>query len=210
MEMRIEIRQDKVMIDGYVNAVARDSRPIHDSNGEKFIEQIMPGAFTRALERAKASNRAIDLLLDHEEDKKLGDTNSNLKLIEDNIGLRAICEITDPETMQKAREGKLRGWSFGFMNARAQEEDAANGMKRRYVEDMDLKEVSLIDDRKTPCYAGTSVNTRADDTTETVETRSLEIKEATITDNSDADLRTAAEKLQQYRARIEKLSKMED
>jgi hypothetical protein len=210
MEMRIEIRQDKVMIDGYVNAVARDSRPIHDSNGEKFIEQIMPGAFTRALERAKASNRAIDLLLDHEEDKKLGDTNSNLKLIEDNIGLRAICEITDPETMQKAREGKLRGWSFGFMNARAQEEDAANGMKRRYVEDMDLKEVSLIDDRKTPCYAGTSVNTRADDTTETVETRSLEIKEATITDNSDADLRTVAEKLQQYRARIEKLSKMED
>lgn len=208
--MRIEIRQDKVMIDGYVNAVARDSRPIHDSNGEKFIEQIMPGAFTRALERAKASNRAIDLLLDHEEDKKLGDTNSNLKLIEDNIGLRAICEITDPETMQKAREGKLRGWSFGFMNARAQEEDAANGMKRRYVEDMDLKEVSLIDDRKTPCYAGTSVNTRADDTTETVETRSLEIKEATITDNSDADLRTVAEKLQQYRARIEKLSKMED
>lgn len=208
--MRIEIRQDKVLIDGYVNAVARDSRPISDQNGGKFIEQIMPGAFTRALERAKASNRAIELLLDHEESKKLGDTNSNLKLVEDNIGLRAICEITDPEAMQKAREGKLKGWSFGFMNARAQEEDGANGMKRRYVEDMDLKEVSLIDDRKTPCYAGTSVNTRADNFTETVETRSLEIKEATIMDNSDADRRAAAEKMQQYRARIEKLSKMED
>lgn len=208
--MRIELRQDKVLIDGYVNAVARDSRPISDTNGERFIEQIMPGAFTRALDRAKASNRAIDLLLDHEENRKLGDTNSNMTLVEDNIGLRAICEITDPEVMQKAREGKLRGWSFGFMNARAQEEDAPNGLKRRFVEDLDLKEVSLIDDRKTPCYAGTSVNMRADDTEEKVEMRSLEIKEATFTDNSEADKRAVEAELEQYRARIEKLSKMED
>lgn len=208
--MRIELRQDKVLIDGYVNAVARDSRPISDTNGERFIEQIMPGAFTRALDRAKASNRAIDLLLDHEENRKLGDTNSNMTLVEDNIGLRAICEITDPEVMQKAREGKLRGWSFGFMNARAQEEDAANGLKRRFVEDLDLKEVSLIDDRKTPCYAGTSVNMRADDTEEKVEMRSLEIKEATFTDNSEADKRAVEAELKQYRARIEKLSKTEE
>ena len=208
--MRIELRQDKVLIDGYVNAVARDSRPILDTNGERFVEQIMPGAFARALERAKASNRAIDLLLDHEENRKLGDTNSNVTPVEDNIGLRAICEITDPEVMQKAREGKLRGWSFGFMNARAQEEDAANGLKRRFVEDLDLKEVSLIDDRKTPCYAGTSVNMRADDTEEKVEMRSLEIKEATFTDNSEADKRAVEAELEQYRARIEKLSKMED
>ena len=208
--MRIELRQDKVLIDGYVNAVARDSRPISDTNGERFVEQIMPGAFARALERAKASNRAIDLLLDHEENRKLGDTDSNVTLVEDNIGLRAICEITDPEVMQKAREGKLRGWSFGFMNARAQEEDAANGLKRRFVEDLDLKEVSLIDDRKTPCYAGTSVNMRADDTEEKVEMRSLEIKEATFTDNSEADKRAVEAEWEQYRARIEKLSKTED
>ena len=208
--MRIELRQDKVLIDGYVNAVARDSRPIPDTNGGRFVEQIMPGAFARALERAKASNRAIDLLLDHEENRKLGDTNSNMTLVEDNIGLRAICEITDAEVMQKAREGKLRGWSFGFMNARAQEEDAANGLKRRFVEDLDLKEVSLIDDRKTPCYAGTSVNMRADDTEEKVEMRSLEIKEATFTDNSEADKRAVEAEWEQYRARIEKLSKTED
>ena len=208
--MRIELRQDKVLIDGYVNAVARDSRPIPRTNGERFVEQIMPGAFARALGRAKASNRAIDLLRDHEENRELGDTNSNVTLVEDNIGLRAICEITDPEVMQKAREGKLRGWSFGFMNARAQEEDASNGLKRRFVEDLDLKEVSLIDDRKTPCYAGTSVNMRADDTEEKVEMRSLEIKGATFTDNSEADKRAVEAELEQYRARIEKLSKMED
>ena len=38
--MRIEIRNDSVLIDGYVNAVARDSRPMLDEKGEKFVEQI--------------------------------------------------------------------------------------------------------------------------------------------------------------------------
>ena len=208
--MRIELRQDKVLIDGYVNAVARDSRPIHDIDGRKFIAQITPGAFTRALERAKANGQEIDLLLDHEENRKLGDTGSNLKLVEDNIGLRAICEVTDPEVMQKARDGKLKGWSFGFMNARADEEDTADGMTRRYVRDLDLKEVSLIDEKKTPCYAGTSVNTRADDSEEKLETRSLEIKGETIIDKSEEDKRAVDEKLQQYKERINKLSKMEE
>ena len=203
--MRIELRQDKVLIDGYVNAVARDSRPISGESGGKFIEQIMPGAFTRALERAKASGRPIELLLNHESNRKLGDTNTNLQLIEDNIGLRAICEVTDAEVVKEAREGKLKGWSFGFTNARAQEEDVSENMKRRFVEDMDLMEVSLIDDRKTPCYAGTSINTRADATTETVETRSLDIVGATITDSA-----AAMEQLKQYRARINKLSEKEN
>ena len=35
-------------------------------------------------------------------------------------------------------------------------------MKRRYIEDMELAEVSLIDERKIPCYAGTSIETRAE------------------------------------------------
>ena len=34
--MRIEIRNDRVLLDGYVNAVARDSRPMLDENGEPF------------------------------------------------------------------------------------------------------------------------------------------------------------------------------
>ena len=44
--MRIEIRNDSVLIDGYVNAVGRDSRPMRDrKTGERFVEQIVPGAF---------------------------------------------------------------------------------------------------------------------------------------------------------------------
>ena len=50
--MKIQIRSDSVEIEGYVNAVGRDSRPMRDrSTGERFVEQIVPGVFTRALTR---------------------------------------------------------------------------------------------------------------------------------------------------------------
>ena len=49
--MRIEIRNDSVLLDVYVNAITRDSRPMLDENGEKFVEQINPKTFQRALEK---------------------------------------------------------------------------------------------------------------------------------------------------------------
>ncbi|MGL6197814.1 MAG: HK97 family phage prohead protease [Lachnospiraceae bacterium] len=140
-----------------------------DRRGGKFIEQIVPGTFKKALERAEN----VRLLLNHDKSRDLGGTDSNLKLTEDTIGLRAIAEITDPEVIQKAKDKKLRGWSFGFYEKEASEEETKDGIKRRFVEDMDLLEVSLIDDRKNPCYAGTSVQMRADDEI-SVETRGLE------------------------------------
>lgn len=156
--MRIELRADSVLIEGYVNAVARDSRPMRDkATGQRFVEQIVPGVFKRALERNE-----VDLLLDHDESRNLGSTATNLELREDAIGLRARAEISDPEIIQKAKDKKLRGWSFGFRERDASEEDIPNGMKRRYVEDMELIEVSLIDEKKIPCYEGTSIETRAE------------------------------------------------
>lgn len=155
--MRIEIRSDRVLVDGYVNAVARDSRPMRDKKtGKRFVEQIVPGAFNRALKK-----NDVDLLLDHDAARVLGSTKDNLTLYEDSIGLRAKAEITDPEVIQKARDKKLRGWSFGFYERDASEEELPNGMQRRYIEEMVLKEVSLIDERKLPCYEGTSIETRA-------------------------------------------------
>ncbi len=169
--MRIELRADSVLIEGYVNAVARDSRPMRDKGtGQRFVEQIVPGAFKRALEQNE-----VDLLLDHDDNRKLGSTQSNLELREDAIGLRARAEITDPEVIQKARDKKLRGWSFGFYERDASEEDLPNGMKRRYIEELQLVEVSLIDERKVPCYVGTSVETRAEGK-EILTTEPLEIR----------------------------------
>lgn len=162
--MRIEIRNKSVILDGYVNAVARDSKPMLRENGEKFVEQISPKTFQRAIEKSEN----ILCLLNHEPSRKLGSTkDGNIKLFEDNIGLRAICEITDGEVIQKAKEQKLRGWSFGFEAVKEREEMAEENLKRRFIDEMNLLEVSIIDDKKVPCYVGTSIETRADSTIKT-------------------------------------------
>lgn len=156
--MRIEIRNDSVLLDGYVNAVGRDSKPVITPRG-KVVEQIEPRAFQRSLERADN----VDLLLDHEKDRKLGSTTEkNLELFEDNIGLRAIATVKDPEVIQKAREKKLKGWSFGMYVNKDNLEERADKIPRRHVEDLDIFEVSIIDDRLSPCYAGTSIEQRAE------------------------------------------------
>lgn len=157
--MRIEIRNGSVILDGYVNAVARDSKPMLDENGNKFVEQITPKTFQRAVEKSDD----ILCLLNHEPSKILGSTKQgNIELFEDNIGLRAICEITDSEVIEKAKGQKLRGWSFGFEVLKQREEEAGKSLKRRFIDEMNLLEVSIIDDKKIPCYDGTSIETRAD------------------------------------------------
>ena len=159
--MRVQIRNDAVIIDGYVNAVARDSRPIQDADGS-YVEQIVPGTFERAL----SDGHEVMLLLNHEAGRLLGSTKSNLELYEDAIGLRAHAIITDADVIEKARKHELRGWSFGFRAKDFDMEALPDGGRRRYVKDMDLEEVSIIDMRKLPCYAGTLIETRAEDDTE--------------------------------------------
>ena len=137
--MRIELRSDSVVIEGYVNAVARDSRPMRDrKTGKRFVEQIVPGVFERALR-----HNEVQLLLNHDKTRNLGSTSTNLELYEDSIGLHARAEVTDPEVIEKAHKKKLRGWSFGFRERDASTEDIHDALERRYVEDMDLVEVSI-------------------------------------------------------------------
>lgn len=155
--MRIEIRNDSVTLDGYVNAVGRDSNPVITPIG-RCVEQIEPRAFEKALSRA--SN--VDLLLNHDKMRKLGSTSEkSLELFEDNIGLRAVCTLTDGEVIEKAKAKKLRGWSFGMKVIQEKTEERAETLPRRHVRELDLLEVSLIDDRMSPCYAGTLVELRA-------------------------------------------------
>ena len=158
--MKIEIRNDKVEIDGYVNAVERKSKPIKSRLGD-FVERIKKGAFERAIER----NDNIRILLNHDWNKDLGGTaDGNLELTEDNIGLRARATITDPDVVEKAKNGDLVGWSFGFSDrpdgVDTHDED---GMTTRDVNDLDLYEVSLLDRTRTPAYEGTLVTVRANE-----------------------------------------------
>ena len=156
--MKVNIRADKVEIEGYVNAIERDSKPLWSRVGQ-FIERICKGAFKRALKR----NDDVHILLNHDWNRDLGSTKQgNLELEEDNIGLRAKATITDPEVVKKARAGELVGWSFGFSD-RDVENSIRDGMPHRAVKDLDLAEVSILDKRKSPAYEGTLITARAED-----------------------------------------------
>lgn len=184
--MEIRIRNDSVEIDGYVNSVERKSRPLHSRMG-KFVERIRKGAFKRSLER----DDDVRLLLNHDPNKDLGGIkDGNLELTEDSIGLRARATITDPDVIQKARNGELRGWSFGFMDRDVEHKRDEDGYPLRDVRDLDLKEVSLLDRTKTPAYDGTLVAVRADEEeiyigesfTDEINIRELETVEETVED----------------------------
>ena len=178
--MKIKIRSDSVEIEGYVNAVERLSKPLWSRIGN-FIERICAGAFKKALRR----NKDVKILLNHNWNRVLGSTaEGNLELEEDSIGLHARATITDPEVIEKARAGKLRGWSFGFRD-REVENGIEDGMLLRKVRDLDLSEVSILDDTRSPAYAGTLIMARSVDGKEEMYFRGEE--------NTDDEIKTETE-----------------
>ena len=200
--MRMEVRDNKIIIDGYVNAVERTSKVLYDTRGQ-FIEKIRSGVFQRALE--KTDN--VKVLLDHEYDRELADTKSGkAKLYEDNIGLRAIVEIDDAEVIKKAKEKKLRGWSFGFLCNKEDRKTNEDGIEERTVRDIDLLEVSIIDDRKYPAYIGTSIEVR-DDKVNLIEYRNGEFSEIEVKEEPEQQSKKVVEKIDysEYEERLQKV-----
>jgi uncharacterized protein len=161
--LQIEFRgNDSVFISGYINAVERESHFIPLPNGKKFKEVIKQGVFERALKRAKD----VLLLFNHDEDKQLGSIQQgNLKLYEDSIGLKAETEIRDAAFIEKARQpGFLNGWSFGFQDIKSTFEfEKKEGYEKRFIEDLDLFEVSILGGFSKPCYPACSVEVRNQD-----------------------------------------------
>ncbi|MGG2053095.1 HK97 family phage prohead protease [Lysinibacillus pakistanensis] len=180
--MRIEIRENQVLLDGYVNAVERESRVLPSPRG-RFKEKIRAKTFERALDKAEN----VDLLFNHNKNRKLGSLQEgNLQLYEDNIGLRAIAHVSDVEIIQKAKDGKLKGWSFGFVDNKPSWEDGEDGIQRRTLEDIELLEVSILD--KTPAYVATSIEARGEEQAIS-ETRGADFK-AEIEDLSGEETRS--------------------
>lgn len=164
--MRVQIRENSIEIEGYVNAVCRDSRVLIDRRG-KFVEQIQAGAWQRALER----ENEVRLLFNHDNKRQLGSTKDNVELWEDNIGLKIRATISDEEVIECAKENKLTGFSFGFFANKQKYEPVNENLERRYIEDLKVTEVSLLS--KKPAYFGTQVEFR-DDESEVKEFRSTE------------------------------------
>ena len=180
--MKAEIRADGLHIAGYVNVPGRESRPVITPRG-KVIEVIEQRAFKRALK--KVDN--IDLLVDHE--RKIASTKEgNLKVWEDEIGLRAEAIITDKEVIEGARKGKLKGWSFNMMKVVDELEERAGKLPLRRVKDFVMTEITLAL-RKLPVYSATSIEVRAEEEEE-VEIRAFEceVKIKDLTENKKQNI----------------------
>jgi len=154
----VEFRNDgSIFISGYVNAVERESEFIPSAKG-KFKEIIKAGAFRKALQRSKD----VLMLYNHDDSKRLASTaEGNLKLYEDNIGLRAESSISDPAIIERAKKQGFSGWSFGFIPINQNFQTGNDNIERRYIEDLELLEISLLSVR--PAYSATSIEIRNDD-----------------------------------------------
>lgn len=192
--MQIEIRADGAHISGYVNATEKKSRPVITPHG-KVIEEIEPRAFEAAI--ARAGN--ITVSVDHDQSHIYAETgNGTCQLYEDNIGLHADVLITDPEIVELAKKGKIRGWSFGMYNVVDELEPRADDLPLRKIKALDLDHITLVV-HKNPVYSATSVEVRAEGEKE-IETRGSE-------ENVSVRLDMPAYDNSAYRARIEALKR---
>ena len=166
--MRAELRADGLHISGYVNVPGRKSKPVMTPHG-RVIEVIEQRAFAKAIERANN----IRMLLDHDQNRVLASTQANtLEVKEDAVGLRAESVVTDPEVIEGAKAGRLRGWSFNIKNPKDTIEQRADGLPIRHITDLDMDEITLAMNR-IPVYSSTSIEVRADtEDGEAVELRS--------------------------------------
>ena len=174
--MKVEVRADYTAhIAGYVNVVERKSRPVMTPHG-KCIEIVEQRAFEQALERASD----VSVTVDHNNSHLYASTSNNtLKLYEDNIGLHADVIISDPDVVELAKKGKIKGWSFGMYNVVDELEQRADDIPIRHIKSLDLDHITLVVN-KCPVYSATSVELRADTETEIEERASTEKVEVSI------------------------------
>ena len=199
--MKIQIRNETATIEGYVNAVERFSKDLYDTRG-KFIEKIMPNAFAKALEK----NSDVLALLNHDYDRVIARTgDGTATLYEDNIGLHAKIEVSDKELIEKAKEGKLQGWSFGFRSIKEDRNKNKDGLEERTIRELELFEVSVLDDKKNPAYYGTSIEMRDDETFVIEYREGVEEKTNIIMDNKLTDKKEKKSNLYKYANRLNEI-----
>ena len=156
-DMELQNNEDgSYKIGGYINVTNRESETLYNKKNGKYFKEIMTsGVFEDALERAEE----IPLLLEHNWDEKLASTSlGDLKLREDNIGLRFEATIKDESLYQKIKAGIINSCSFGFKVIRERVECINSKLDRRFVDAIELLEVSLV---KNPAYVGSLCESRS-------------------------------------------------
>lgn len=154
MEVR-KLDDGSLHITGYVNITDKPSRVLTDSKGESFVERVEPRCFSKAL----STGANVKLLLNHNHNIHLGSLDEgNLKLTEDNIGLKIDATVNNEEVRKAHDEGGFSGFSYGFQKIKDNFREWDNGIKLRTLQEIRLIEVSLLDSKTTPAYFGSMVN----------------------------------------------------
>lgn len=147
-------------IEGYAAVFGENYTLLRDKWGEKFYERIMSGAFKDTIK-----DRADDIfmLINHDWNKVVGRSNSNLVLEEDEKGLRF--ELTIPNTtdgndlLENVRNGLIRGCSFGF---NIKDEVTRWDEKWNFYRDITKVELFEVTATPIPAYADTEIAARSD------------------------------------------------
>lgn len=161
--VNLEIRSTNVeerKLEGYAAVFGENYTLLRDRWGEKFYERIMPGAFKDTI-----SERADDIfmLINHDWNKVVGRSNSNLTLEEDEKGLRF--ELTVPNTtdgndlLENVKNGLIRGCSFGF---NITDEETRWDEKWNFYRDITKVELFEVTATPIPAYSDTEIAARSD------------------------------------------------
>lgn len=148
-------------IEGYAAIFSDEYTKLKDRWGDCFYEKISPGAFLKTL---NDKTRDKFMLINHDWNKVVGRTNSNLELEEDNKGLRFSLEVpstTDGnDLLENVRLGLVKGCSFGFniVNQKTRWDDDWNFYR-------DITEVDLFEITATPipAYSDTEISCRSEE-----------------------------------------------
>jgi uncharacterized protein len=154
----IEFRGDgnTLFISGYANITEKQSHFLNE-HGRRFKEVVAPSMWSKALSRVKE----IPILFNHQETRKLNSWKAgkqDVKLFENEIGLKVELEINDSEIIQKVKEDRsfLKGWSWGFVE-RSSKWLKQDGYDQRILYDVELLEISLLGGMTKPAYPSANV-----------------------------------------------------
>lgn len=176
LSSELNTNEEDMVVEGIVNKTGDWSHTL--GRAKRFREKINKGVFTRAI---KAEDR-IDFLAEHRQDLLLSSTeNGSLELWEDEEGLKMRAKIAptsygkDFYTLMKHK--MINHMSFGFRVIKDSWKKGADGIFERSVDEIALKEVSVV---RNPAYPQSAIAARGIEVVE-----DLEIPSELLEDNDE-------------------------
>ncbi|WP_448163234.1 phage major capsid protein [Bacillus mobilis] len=154
-----------LFVSGYVNKTGQWSQPL--GNKRKFVEQIKPGTFKRALEQGND----IHFLAEHDNKLLLASTkNGSLELREDDQGLFMQAKISatswGEDYYTLIQDGLLTNMSFGMQVLNDTWSKRNDGTLQRSINEILLSEVSVV---RNPAYVQSNIQARSIEVIEEIE-----------------------------------------